>query len=120
MMDYLRRIMDVPLGGETVLVVLRQYSSTATPRRSSDHWRAMEATACLRRGRHNFVRPAANLLQFVRQQFLFPQVLRHGDGAPDFFTRLREPAHFHQQVSANTVKQMITSERRFAAGRGYG
>ena len=47
------------------------------------------------------------LLQPVRQQFLFPQVLRHCDGALDFFTCLREPAHLHQQVSANAGKEMV-------------
>jgi hypothetical protein len=34
--------------------------------------------------------------------------------------RLREVAHFHQQVSANTVKQMIASQRRVTGERGYG
>ena len=47
------------------------------------------------------------LLQPVRQQFPFPQVLRHCDGALDFFTCLREPAQLHQQVSANAGKEMV-------------
>jgi hypothetical protein len=47
------------------------------------------------------------LLQPVRQQFLLTQVLRHSDGALDFFTGLREPAQLHQQVSANAGKKMV-------------
>src|SRR5450755_1059627 len=49
------------------------------------------------------------LLQPVRQQFLFSYVLRHCDGALDFFTCLREPPHLHQQVSANAGKQMVAA-----------
>src|SRR5215471_1184189 len=59
------------------------------------------------------------LLQSLRQQFLFPQVLRHGNGALYLLTRLKEPSHFHQQISADTVKQMIASQRRVSSGRGY-
>src|ERR1035438_3881399 len=65
-------------------------------------------------------RLSPHLLQSLRQQFLFPQVLRQGNGALDFLARLREPTHLHQQVSANTVKQMIASQRRVSSRRSYG
>lgn len=42
-----------------------------------------------------------------RQQFPFPQVLRHVNGALKLLTRLREPAHFHQQSYAHTGKQTV-------------
>src|SRR5262249_25758785 len=51
--------------------------------------------------------------------FLFPQVLRHCDGALDFFTCLREPAHLHQQVSPNAGKEMVAGWRR-VTGEGGG
>jgi hypothetical protein len=65
-------------------------------------------------------RLSPSAVQSLRQQFLFPQVLRHGNGALDFLTRLREVAHFPQQVSTNTVKQTIASQRRVTGERGYG
>ncbi len=41
-------------------------------------------------------------------------------GALDFLTRLRDAAHFHPQVSANAVKQMIASQRSVTGERGDG
>src|ERR1700721_641918 len=60
------------------------------------------------------------LLQSLRQQFLFPEVLRQCNSALDFLTRLRELSHLHEQVSANTVKQMIASQRRVSGVRSDG
>jgi hypothetical protein len=48
-----------------------------------------------------------NLLQPVLQQFLFPQIFRHGNGASDLVTRLSESPHLHQQISANAWKEVV-------------
>src|SRR5580698_4609314 len=51
-----------------------------------------------------------NLLQPFHQQFLFPQILSHCDCALDFLMRLSKPPELHEQVSANTRKQMVANQ----------
>ncbi len=61
-----------------------------------------------------------HLLQSLRHQFPLPQVLRHGDRELDLLTRVGQSAHFHQQVAANAVKQVISSQSSVSGGTGYG
>src|SRR5579859_6893199 len=62
--------------------------------------------------------PLPQLLQPVGQQFPFPQVLRHCDGASDFFARLSEPAHLHQQVATHAGEEMVAGQRSIAGESG--
>src|SRR4026209_1799909 len=61
-----------------------------------------------------------NLLQPFSEQLLLPQVVSHRDCPLNLLTCLGEPSHFREEVSANTVKQMIASQRRVSGERGYG
>src|SRR5581483_5468255 len=50
--------------------------------------------------------------QLLYQQFLFSFVPRHCRSAFDFFTSFSKSAQFHQQIAANTGKQVVIREGR--------
>src|SRR6202034_4723959 len=79
-------------------------------RHSPDLWES--ATLVPHAQPHSLQGRLLNLPQPLRQQFLLPQIFRHGNCAFDLSTRLSEPSHLQQQIPANTGQQMVVGQSR--------